>query len=99
MIGLIVTVIGFIPRCCIPSGTSVTKRSRVGNVGFVRDVNTRLNGEGNPFGLALRSVTNVMVFDTVIIRLESGIGLIVIVLFLGDAYRVVPPLETTMGPI
>ena len=69
MIRLIVNVIGLIPRCCIPSGTSVTTRSRVGNVGFVRDVNTRLNGEGNPFGLAPQSVTNVVVFDTVIIRL------------------------------
>ena len=69
VLGLIVIVIGFIPRCYIPSGTSVTTRSRVGNVGFVRDVNTHPNGEGNPFGLALRSVTNVVVFDTVIMRL------------------------------
>ena len=65
MIGLIVIVIGLIPRCCIPSGTSVTTRSRVGNVGFARDVNTHLNGEGNPFGLDPRSVTNVVVFDKV----------------------------------
>ena len=65
VIGLIVIVIGFIPRCCIPIGTSVTTRSRVGGVGFVRNENTHLNGEGNPFGLVPRSVTNVVVFDTV----------------------------------
>ena len=52
----------------MPSGTSVTKRPPVGNV---RPVTTHADGlqqsaKENPFGLVLRSVTNVMLFDTVI---------------------------------
>ena len=52
----------------MPSGTSVTRRPPVGNVG---PVTTHVDGtqpsvKANPFGLVLRSVTNVMVFDTVI---------------------------------
>ena len=55
-------------RGCIPCGTYVAKGPPVGYVGPVTTHadGFQLSAKENPFGLVLRSVTNVMVFDTVI---------------------------------